>query len=91
MNLHDLSRRPVPAVNAFHVCGAILAIWAVIVSVLGITRENFPTSDGSARWSADLAAPRAAAIGTAIYTSATEEHEDGEGEPEEAALLVAPV
>jgi len=79
-------------VNAFHVCGGILAIWAVLVSILGITREDFPTSDGSARLVSTISiALVAAAIGTAIYTSATEEHEAGEGEHEEAAALVAPV
>ena len=78
--------------NAFHVCGAILAAWAVIVSILGITRENFPTSDGSARLIGSISVLLvAAAIGTAIYTSATEEHEGGEGEHDEAAALVAPV
>ncbi len=78
--------------NAFHVCGAILAIWAVIVSVVGITRENFPGSDGSARLVSTISLILvAAAIGTAIYTSATEEHEGGEGEHEEAAVLVVPV
>jgi hypothetical protein len=79
-------------VNAFHVCGAILAAWAVIVSILGITRDNFPTSDGSARLIGSISVLLvAAAIGTAIYTSATEEHEGGEGEHDEAAVLVAPV
>ena len=78
--------------NAFHVCGAILAIWAVIVSVLGITRENFPTTDGAARVVSSISLILvAAAIGTAIYTSATEEHEAEEGGSEEAAALVAPV
>jgi hypothetical protein len=82
----------VPAVNAFHVCGAVLAIWAVVVSILGITRENFPTNDGSARLVGTVSVVLvAAAIGTAIYTSANEEHEGGEGEPEAAAALVVPV
>jgi plastocyanin len=31
-------------VNAFHVLGALFALWAVIVAVLGITRERFPGS-----------------------------------------------
>ena len=78
--------------NAFHVCGAILAAWAVLVSILGITRENFPTNDGAARLIGSISVILvAAAIGTAIYTSATEEHEGGEGEHDEAAALVAPV
>ena len=72
--------------NAFHVCGALFAIWALVVSFLGITRESFPASNGQARAVAAISAVLcAAAIGTAIYTSATEE---GEEEGEEHALLL---
>jgi hypothetical protein len=79
-------------VNAFHVCGAILAAWAVVVSILGITRENFPGTAGAARLIGSISVILvAAAIGTAIYTSATEEHEGGEEEHDEAAALVVPV
>lgn len=70
--------------NAFHVCGALFAIWALVVSFLGITRESFPTTDGAARAVGLISAILClAAIGTAIYTSATEEHG---GEEEHAAL-----
>ena len=74
--------------NAFHVCGGILAAWAVIVSIVGITREDFPSSDGAARLvSAVSVVLVAAAIGTALYTAATEEHEGDEAGHEEAAVL----
>ena len=70
--------------NAFHVCGALFAIWALVVSFLGITRESFPATDGAARAVGLISAVLCfAAIGTAIYTSATEEHG---GEEEHAAL-----
>jgi hypothetical protein len=74
-------------VNAFHVCGAILAVWAVVVSFLGITRENFPASDGAAR-AVQLVSIvlTVLAIGSAIYTGATEEEEHSEG-GDEAALV----
>jgi integral membrane sensor domain MASE1 len=73
-------------VNAFHVCGGILVVWAVLVSLLGIMREDFPRTDASMRLVGAISAILvAAAIGTAIYTSATEEHESGE---EEAALVL---
>jgi hypothetical protein len=67
-------------VNAFHVCGALFAIWALVVSFLGITRENFPPTDGAARLVGLVSVVLCvAAIGTAIYTSATaEEHGGGE-------------
>ncbi|MBN1527936.1 MAG: hypothetical protein JW895_02680 [Thermoleophilaceae bacterium] len=77
--------------NAFHVCGIVLAAWAVIVSFLGITRESFPGNDGSARIVGAISVILVvAAIGTAIYTSATEEHEGGEAGHEEAAVLALP-
>jgi hypothetical protein len=73
-------------VNAFHVCGGILVVWAVLVSLLGIMREDFPRTDGTMRLVGVISVILvAAAIGTAIYTSATEEHEGGE---EEAALVL---
>jgi hypothetical protein len=73
-------------VNAFHVCGVLFAAWALIVSFLGITRENFPDTDGAARAVAAVSALLCLlAIGTGIYTSATEEHEE---EDEEQALVV---
>jgi hypothetical protein len=73
-----------PRVNAFHVCGALFAIWALVVSFLGITRESFPSTDGAARAVGLISAILCvAAIGTAIYTSATAEH----GSEEEHAAL----
>jgi hypothetical protein len=74
-------------VNAFHVCGIIFAAWALAVSFLGITRENFPGSAGGERLVAAISIILAAtAIGTGIYTSATEEEGD-EGGEEVAAVL----
>jgi hypothetical protein len=71
-------------VNAFHVCGALFAIWALVVSFLGITRESFPTTDGAARAVGLISVVLClAAIGTAVYTSATEES----GSEEEHAFL----
>lgn len=75
--------------NAFHVCGGLLALWALVVSFLGITREGFPGSGGGARIVGGISVLLTlAAISTAIYTSATEEEE--EGEQGEAAALVVP-
>ena len=73
--------------NAFHVCGALLAIWALVVAFLGITRENFPATDGAARAvSLFSVALTVLAIGSAVYTGATEEEEHPE-EGDEAALV----
>jgi hypothetical protein len=68
-------------VNAFHVCGGLFVVWAVLVSYLGIRREDFPGSEAGGRVVGAISVIlAAAAIGTAIYTSAVEEeHEEGEG------------
>jgi hypothetical protein len=74
-------------VNAFHVCGIIFAAWALLISFLGITRENFPGSAPAARLVGVISVVLAvAAIGTGIYTSANEE-EEGEGGEGAAAVL----
>ena len=73
--------------NAFHVLGGLLAVWALLVSFLGITREGFPVGRAQERLVATISILLVAgAIGSAIYTSATEEeeHEDG---GEESALV----
>ena len=81
---------PIPvalaAVNAFHVCGIALAIWALVLTFIGVTREDFPSTDGAARMVAAISIIlTVAAIGSGIYTAANEEEE---GEGEEAALLL---
>ena len=71
--------------NAFHVCGILFVVWAVTVAFLGISRESFPGTEGAARAVGAISMLlAAAAIGTAIYTSATEEEEGGE---EQALVL----
>ena len=73
--------------NAFHVCGGLLAVWALVVAFLGISRENFPGSDMAARVVAAVSILlTAAAIGTAIYTGATEEEDHPEGQDAPALL-----
>ncbi len=67
--------------NAFHVCGIILALWALLVTFIGVTREDFPATDGAARAVAAISIVLTlAAIGSGIYVAATEEHEGGEVE-----------
>ena len=75
-----------PAVNAFHVLGGLLALWACVVSFLGITREGFPETRGQERLVALISIVLViGAIGSGIYTGATEEEE--ESEEEHAALV----
>jgi hypothetical protein len=69
----------VPRVNAFHVCGVLFAAWALILSLIGITREHFPSSAGTGRLVGAVTVILClATIGTAIFTAAGEEHESEE-------------
>jgi len=67
-------------VNVYHVCGGLLALWAVLVSFLGITREDFPGSAGGMRIVGTISVVLAlATVGSAIYVGATEDKESGGG------------
>ncbi len=71
--------------NAFHVIGVLLALWAVTVSFLGITRENWPGNKRTERAVAAISVLLVlAAISSAIVTSILHE----EDEQEEAALVL---
>ena len=66
--------------NAYHFCGIAFAVWAVLVSFLGITREEFPATPGAQRTVAAISILLAVAtIGSAIYTGATEDDDEGGG------------
>ena len=72
--------------NAFHVIGGLLAVWAIVVTALGLTRHDFPGR--SERLVAAISIVLvAAAIGSAIVTAAAEEHEEPEGGEERTLLL----
>ena len=70
----------------FYVAGGALAAWALIVTAIGVRREDFPATPGATRLVGAISIVLVVtAIGLAIYLSATEEHEKG-GE-EHAALV----
>ena len=63
--------------NSFHVLGGVLALWALLVSFLGITRENFPASKPAERAVAAISVILViGAIGSAILSAAAEEKEE---------------
>jgi hypothetical protein len=75
-------------VNVFEVFGPILILWALLVGVLGITRENFPASQTTERVVGAISVILVAvAIGTAVYATAHEHH----GKGKETALPHLPV
>ena len=80
--------------NAFHVFGGLLAIWALIVSFLGITRENWPSKKGVERGVIAISITLVlCAIGSAVLTAVAERNEEEEKEHEgsEEHGLVLPV
>jgi len=67
--------------NAFHVIGALAAIWAVGVAVIGIKKEDFP--GGAEKIVGAISVLLVAgAISAAVVTSANEEEEHGGGAEE---------
>lgn len=74
-------------VEGFYIAGGALAVWALIVSFLGIVREDFPATPGATRIVGAISIVLVvAAIGTAIYFSATVEHEPSEEEHASLAI-----
>jgi hypothetical protein len=68
---------------AFYVLGAVFAVWAVIVSFLGIRKHDFPSTKSAERLLIVISIVLFfAAAGSAVIAAAMEEHE-GEGHPEE--------
>ncbi|MEA2348925.1 MAG: hypothetical protein QOG62_2712 [Thermoleophilaceae bacterium] len=72
--------------NAFHICGVVLACWAIIVTVLGMTRPDFPKTPGAFRGVVAISITLVAlAIGSGIFTAAVEDAEHEEEAAQHAA------
>jgi plastocyanin len=68
----------VGAVNAFHVSGVLFAVWAITLTTLGLTREDFPRTQRLARLVGALSVVLAVGtIGSAIAVGALEGNEKG--------------
>jgi plastocyanin len=66
-------------VNAFHVIGALFAVWAVLLAIAGITRDDFPREGFPTLAVGAISVLLAVgAIGSGIITSALEDEEEGE-------------
>jgi hypothetical protein len=66
----------------------MLAAWALILSFIGITREDFPGSATTARIAGAISILLvAAAIFSAVYVGATEKKDEGESGENTGALL----
>jgi hypothetical protein len=70
----------------FYFVGGALAVWAVVVTALGLMREGFPASKSSERIVTAISVVLAlAAISTAVIAAASESEKGGASE--HAALL----
>jgi hypothetical protein len=74
-------------VEPFYFAGGTLAAWALLVTAIGVRREDFPRTPRSTRIVAAISVVLVVTtIGLAIYLSATEEEDEGGG-GEHAALF----
>jgi hypothetical protein len=68
-------------VEGFYFAAGALALWAVLVTIIGVRVEDFPATPRATRIVAAISIVLVATtIGLAIYLSATEEHEKGGAE-----------
>jgi hypothetical protein len=75
-------------VEGFYIAGGALVCWALLVTAIGVRREDFPSTPTATRIVGVISiALVVTAIGLAIYLSATEE-EDEPGGGEGAAALI---
>jgi plastocyanin len=66
------------SLNAFHICGGLLAVWAIVVTALGLMSESFPKTTSQARLVGALSVLLAlGAIGSGIAVGVLEEEEEG--------------
>jgi hypothetical protein len=73
-------------VEGFYFAAGASAVWAVLLTGIGVRRENFPSTPRATRLVAAISIVLVVTtIGLAIYLSANEEHEKGS---EEHAALV---
>ena len=78
--------------NAFHVLGGTLAAWALLVSFLGVTREDFPSSKGAERAVMLISVTLfICAVGSAIITAVDKHNKEKEHERGAEHALTLPV
>ena len=62
--------------TGYYIAAGSAAVWAVILTAIGVRRETFPATPRATRLVAAISIVLVlATIGLAIYLSATEEHE----------------
>jgi hypothetical protein len=77
-------------VEGFYIAGGVLAVWAVVLTFIGVRREDFPRTPGATKLVGAISIVLVVtAIGLAIYLSATEEEHEPAGGEEAAALVTA--
>jgi hypothetical protein len=75
--------------EVFYVVGSVLAGWALLVSLLGVVREDFPASALGERLVASISILLVAgAIGAAVIGAMNEEESEETGGHDETALVL---
>lgn len=75
--------------DAYYVIGGATAVCALLVSLLGVVRKDFPGSRGSEiAVGVVFATLVLATISSAVIGALNEEHEEDEGGHDEAALVL---
>jgi hypothetical protein len=69
-------------VNAFHVIGVLAALWAILVAIVGIKKEDFPSGGLEKVVGLISLLLVAASISAALITAANESDEHGGGAEE---------
>jgi hypothetical protein len=65
-------------VEGYYIAAGAAAVWAVILTAIGVRNERFPSTPRATRLVAAVSIVLVlATIGLAIYLSANEEHEKG--------------
>ncbi len=77
--------------EVFYVVGGVLAGWALLVSLLGVVRKDFPTSALGERLVALISIVLVVGAVSAAIIGAMNEEEHEETEGHEEAALVLPV
>jgi hypothetical protein len=65
-------------VEGYYIAAGSAAVWAVLLTAIGVRNENFPSTARATRLVAAVSIVLfLATVGLAIYLSATEEHDKG--------------
>jgi plastocyanin len=78
--LHSVLAAGEPSKVPFYIMGGILASWAVVLSVIGLSQAEFPGSPGRARAVMGISALLVLGTVTSAVATSSKRHEEGKAE-----------